>query len=88
LFGLILIAFGIKKVTQKENLRARLKVNASAKRLQNFFEATTQLMVVLARACGHDHLSQFNPHDITTWKKEIADLTGIQFAGVERSSVS
>ena len=46
--------------TQKENLRARLKVVASAKRLQNFLEATTQLMVVLARACGHSHLNQFS----------------------------
>ena len=67
--------------TQKENLRARLKVAASAKRLQNFFEATTQLMVVLARACGHLHLNQFNSNDLTSWKKEIAELAGIRFAG-------
>ena len=56
--------------TQKEDLRARLKVQASAKRLQNFFEASTQLMVVLARACGHDHLNKFNTTDLTTWKKD------------------
>ncbi len=68
--------------TQKENLRARLKVAASAKRLQNFFEATTQLMVVLARACGHSHLDQFNSTDLTSWKKEVAELAGIRFAGV------
>ena len=70
--------------TQKENLRARLKVKASAKRLQNFFEATTQLMVVLARACGHSDLQQFNINDLTTWKREIAELAGIRFAGVAR----
>ena len=70
--------------TQKENLRARLKVKASAKRLQNFFEATTQLMVVLARACGHSDLQQFNINDLTTWKHEIAELAGIRFAGVAR----
>ena len=70
--------------TQKENLRARLKVKASAKRLQNFFEATTQLMVVLARACGHSDLQQFNIHDLTTWKREISELAGIRFAGVAR----
>ncbi|GAB5405619.1 MAG: glutamate synthase-related protein [Aureliella sp.] len=68
--------------TQKENLRARLKINASAKRLQNFFEASTQLMVVLARACGHDHLSKLSADDLTTWKREIADLTGVRYAGV------
>jgi len=27
-------------------------------------------------------LNQFNADDITTWKKETAELTGIQFAGV------
>jgi len=68
--------------TQKEDLRARLKINASATRLQNFFEASTQLMVVLARACGHDHLNKFNSNDLTTWKKELAELTGVRFAGV------
>lgn len=67
--------------TQKEDLRARLKVAASAKRLQNFFEATVQLMVVLARACGHTHLSQFNADDLTSWKREVAELAGIRYAG-------
>ena len=71
--------------TQKEDLRARLKVQASAKRLQNFFEASTQLMVVLARACGHDHLNKFNITDLTSWKKEIADLAGVRYAGVRPS---
>lgn len=68
--------------TQKPNLRARLKVEASAKQLQNFFEATTQLMSVLARACGHDHLGKFNRDDLTSWKKEVAELAGIRFAGM------
>ena len=39
-------------------------------------------MQVMARACGHTHLNQFNADDLTTWKKEMADLTGVQFAGV------
>ena len=67
--------------TQKENLRARLKVKASAIRLQNFFEGSTQLMVVLARACGHNDLQKFMIDDLTTWKREIAELTGVRFAG-------
>ena len=70
--------------TQRTDLRSRLKVQASAKRLQNFFEGSTQLMVVLARACGHDHLNKFNVADLTTWKKEIADLAGVRYAGVGR----
>ena len=68
--------------TQREDLRSRLKVAASAQRLKNFFEASVQLMVVLARACGHRHLNEFNPGDLTTWKKEVSDLAGIRYAGV------
>jgi hypothetical protein len=36
----------------------------------------------MARACGHSHLGDFRPEDLTTWKKEMADLTGIAYAGV------
>ncbi|MEO1088555.1 MAG: glutamate synthase-related protein, partial [Acidobacteriota bacterium] len=68
--------------TQKENLRDRLDVAISAKRLANFFEATTELMQVLARACGHGSLSDFRASDLTTWKREMAHLTGVRYAGV------
>jgi glutamate synthase domain-containing protein 2 len=68
--------------TQKESLRARLKIDQSAERLRNFFEAATELMQVMARACGHDHLSQFNIDDLSTFDREMAHLTGIGFAGV------
>jgi hypothetical protein len=36
----------------------------------------------LARACGHRRLAEFRLEDLTTWKREIADLTGIAYAGV------
>jgi glutamate synthase domain-containing protein 2 len=68
--------------TQKSHLRARLVVEQSARRLTNYLEASVELMKVLARACGHERLSGFSPDDLTTWKKEIADLTGVSFAGV------
>ncbi len=68
--------------TQKPNLRQRLVVEASAKRLQNYFEATVELMSVLARACGHHRLADFRLEDITTWNRDIAYLTGIQYGGV------
>jgi hypothetical protein len=38
-------------------------------------------MQILARACGHDHLSGFSQSDLTTWKKEMAELSGIKFGG-------
>ena len=40
-------------------------------------------MKVLARGCGYDQLNQFNKDDITSWKKEVAELTGIQYAGYD-----
>ena len=68
--------------TQKKNLRSRLIVKNSAEQLQNFFEASVHLMQVLARACGHDHLSQFELNDLTTWNRDIAYLTGVSYGGV------
>ena len=68
--------------TQKENLRARLIINEAAHRLDRFLRAAVELMQVLARACGHTHLDQFSADDLTTWKRDIAHLTGVKYAGV------
>ncbi|MCP5047454.1 MAG: hypothetical protein GY940_09805 [bacterium] len=68
--------------TQKDHLRTRLIIDQSAKRLASFFEASVHLMEVLARACGHTHLNQFNSDDLTTFDRDIAYLTGIQYGGV------
>ena len=68
--------------TQKPELRRRLKIDKGAEQLNNFFRASTELMQVLARACGHRHLSQLALDDLTTWKREMAHLTGIQYGGV------
>jgi glutamate synthase domain-containing protein 2 len=68
--------------TQKPGLRQRLVVQASARRLTSYLQATTELMCVLARACGHDHLSRFEARDLTSWKAEVARLTGVAYAGV------
>jgi len=70
--------------TQREDLRSRLVIDSAADGLQNFFEATVELMKVMARACGHDCLSGFERRELTTWKKEIADLTGVEYAGAGR----
>ena len=71
--------------TQQEHLRERLVVQNAAERLNRFLTASVELMEVMARACGHTHLNQFNPDDITTWKKPMAELTGIAFAGDSRN---
>jgi glutamate synthase domain-containing protein 2 len=68
--------------TQKNDLRARLKIQQSAEQLKNFFLAATELMQVMARACGHDHLNQLNIDDLSTFDREMAHLAGVPYAGV------
>ncbi|MEP5632068.1 MAG: glutamate synthase-related protein [Tateyamaria sp.] len=68
--------------TQKPHLVSRLLVDRSAQQLANFFSASTELMQVMARACGHDHVSKFNSADLTTWKRDMADLSGVAFGGL------
>jgi len=68
--------------TQKPNLRARLVIEPAAQRLARFLAAATDLMKVLARACGHDHLRGFCKDDLTTWKRDVAYLTGVRYGGL------
>jgi glutamate synthase domain-containing protein 2/nitrite reductase/ring-hydroxylating ferredoxin subunit len=68
--------------TQKPHLRERLVIDQAAERLNKFFRATTEIMKVMARACGHDHLSGLCIDDLTTWRREMAHLTGIAYGGV------
>jgi len=67
--------------TQKKELRSKLNIEKSAKQLHNFFEASTELMQVMARACGHNDLGKFNNNDLATWKKEMAELSGVKYSG-------
>ena len=62
-------------------LRKRLDVQRGAEQLARYFGASVELMQVMARACGHDSLSGFTPRDVTSWKRDTADLAGIRFAG-------
>ena len=68
--------------TQKPHLRQRLKIEKGAGQLNNFFRASTGLMQVVARACGHDHLNKFCIDDLTTWDREMAHLAGIAYGGI------
>lgn len=68
--------------TQKEGLRKRLVIDSSANQLKNFFEASTELVKVVARSCGHNDISKFNHNDLSTIDYDIHRLTGINYAGV------
>jgi len=72
--------------TQKPHLRERLKIQIAAERLSRFFAASVDLMKILARACGHGHLNEFSVDDLTTWKKNMASLSGVKYAGVGESA--
>jgi glutamate synthase domain-containing protein 2 len=68
--------------TQKLHLRQRLVVDQASERLNRFFRAATEIMQVMARACGHRHLDRFSVDDLTTWKRDMAHLAGIAYGGV------
>ena len=70
--------------TQRPELRARLNVQIAAERLGRFFGAATDLMKVMARACGHDDLGKFNIDDIATWNRELSELSGIAYSGASQ----
>lgn len=70
--------------TQQPHLRARLPVEEAAERLGRYLRATVELMCVLARACGHRHLSEFSLDDLTTFDREMALISGAPYGGVGR----
>lgn len=67
--------------TQKESLRSRLIVEASAAQLHNFFMASNDLIKVVSRACGYDNIQKFNKNDLSTLDYDMHRLTGIPYAG-------
>ena len=68
--------------TQRPELRERLPEDEAAERLANFLRSSVELMQVLARAMGHSHLNQFVPRDLTTFKRDMAELSGVAYGGV------
>lgn len=68
--------------TQKPHLRARLDIERSAQQLANFLGASVEMMKIMARACGHDRLDEFRSSDLVTWKRDMAEMTGIRYGGV------
>ena len=68
--------------TQKKDLRQKLDIEKSSVQLHNFFDASVELMKVMARACGHDALNKFDKDDLATWHREMALLSGIKYSGI------
>ena len=68
--------------TQREDLRSRLIVQDAAERLARFFDASVELMGVMARACGHSRLADFSPDDLATFDREMHHLSGVAYGGI------
>ncbi len=68
--------------TQQPHLRSRLPVDEASLRLARYFSAATELMTVLARACGHRTLGDFTIEDLTTFDRDMASLSGVSYGGI------
>ncbi|MFZ1441498.1 MAG: hypothetical protein WAX12_09070 [Candidatus Microthrix subdominans] len=42
------------------------------------------MIAALARACGHDRLSDLTLDDLTTFDRDLSHLAGIAYGGVDR----
>ena len=66
--------------TQKTELRTRLSINKSAKKLENFFYVSTEEIKIFSRLTGHNNVHDLNKTDLVTVNSEISDHTDIKHA--------
>jgi len=64
--------------TQDPELRARLNIDASAKKLENFLRVSTEELKDFARLTGHDDVHGLSVHDLCTTNSEISNHTAIE----------
>ena len=67
--------------TQDPELRARLEIDLSAKRVENFFNAATHELADFARLTGHHDVHRLTTDDLRTTSSEIAKHTPIAHVG-------
>jgi glutamate synthase domain-containing protein 2 len=70
--------------TQDPELRKRLHVEASAKRVGNFLNVSTEELRMFARITGHTSVHDLNIDDLVTLDRDIAKYTPIKHAGKSR----
>jgi glutamate synthase domain-containing protein 2 len=64
--------------SQDPELRARLQIDLSARRLENFLRVSTEELKTFARLTGHDDVHELSLADICTVNSEISDHTEIE----------
>ncbi|MEG1877731.1 MAG: glutamate synthase-related protein [Lachnospiraceae bacterium] len=66
--------------TQDPELRSRLHIDNSAKRLYNFLEVSRKELEMFARITGHQNLHDLCVDDLCTINREISEYTNISHA--------
>ena len=66
--------------TQDTELRKRLKVDAAAQRVANYFNVTFEELKTFARITGHDDIHDLTVDDLVTINREISEFTNIPHA--------
>lgn len=66
--------------TQDENLRSRLKIEKSSKRLENYLNVVNHELKIFARVTGHKDIHDLSTEDLITTNREISEYTNIEHA--------
>ncbi|NLG02566.1 MAG: FMN-binding glutamate synthase family protein [Clostridia bacterium] len=66
--------------TQDPELRSRMNIEASARRVANYFNVTFAELKTFARITGHSRLADLSVDDIVTISREISEFTNIPHA--------
>lgn len=66
--------------TQDEELRSRMKVEASSLRVANYFKVTLKELQTFARITGHQDIHDLSVEDLVTINREIAEYTNVRHA--------
>lgn len=66
--------------TQNDELRKRIKIESSAKRVENFLAVTNEELKTYGRITGHEDIHELSYHDLVTINEEISNHTNIPHA--------
>jgi len=66
--------------TQKPELRARVSIEHSAKRVENFLRVSTEEIKTFSRITGKNNVHDLDVKDLVTYNSEISDYTNIEHA--------
>lgn len=66
--------------TQNPENRERFKIEAAAKRVENYLKVSTEELKQFARITGHDNVHDLNMNDLCTINSEISEYTNIKHA--------